>query len=399
MHSSEANPSIHGKSVMVVYGTRPEAIKLAPVIKELEASQLMEPVTVVTGQHRSMLDQVNSIFGITPNFDLDLFEHGQTLNSLSSKLFSSLDEILRSQAPDAVVVQGDTTTVMASAVAAFYRQIPVVHLEAGLRSHDIHSPFPEEANRKIVSQVSSLHLAPTPTSKKNLLSENLSENSIVVTGNTVIDALLHTVREKRSTLPLDLQTLGSDGARLILVTSHRRENWGDAMEGVGRAIKTIASRFPNDHIVIPAHKNPIVRSGLLGGLHGVDNVHICEPLPYGEFALLLNAAHLVLTDSGGIQEEAPTLGKPVLVMRKNTERPEAVLAGSVRLVGTDEHRIVEEVSHLITSETAYESMARAINPYGDGMASRRSVAAIENLLGLGNRIPDFEPGVPVDLRS
>ncbi|MGD8150776.1 non-hydrolyzing UDP-N-acetylglucosamine 2-epimerase [Ornithinimicrobium sp. Y1694] len=375
--------------VMTVYGTRPEAIKVAPVIRALEASPSLESVTVVTGQHREMLDQVNEIFGIVPDHDLDVFAHGQGLNTLMAKVFERLDPVLASVAPDALVVQGDTSTVAAASIAAFYRQIPVVHLEAGLRSGDIHSPFPEEANRKLTSQVSALHLAPTTTSRDNLLREAIDPATVAVTGNTVIDALFHTVEQGLPVTDPQLAELVETGEKLLLVTSHRRENWGGAMEGVGRALRRLAEQFPDVTTVLPAHRNPIVREAVLPHLEGLSNVVVTEPLAYGEFTRVMAAATVVLTDSGGVQEEAPSLGKPVLVMRENTERPEAVEAGTVRLIGTDEERIVTDVSTLFTDQAAYDAMANAVNPYGDGKAAARSVAAIEALLTGGERLPDF----------
>lgn len=379
------------KKVMVVYGTRPEAIKVAPVIQKLESDARFETVTVVTGQHRSMLDQVNEVFGIIPDIDLELFTAGQSLNSLASGIFSGLDDVLEEHNPDAVVVQGDTTTVMASAVAAFYRGIPVVHLEAGLRSHDIKSPFPEEANRKIVSQIADLHLAPTQTSKRNLLVENTPGEKIVVTGNTVVDALFYAVESDDISFPSELETKLDQYDRVLLVTSHRRENWGDAMKGVGAALRDLAEKYEDLLIVLPAHKNPVVREAILPSIHGLPNVHTCEPLPYLQFSHLLRKADIVLTDSGGIQEEAPSLGKPVLVMRSNTERPEAVEAGTVRLIGTVRDRILFEVSRLLDDQDAYGEMARAVNPYGDGKAAGRSVEAIAELLAVGTRVADFDP--------
>lgn len=377
---------------MVIFGTRPEAIKVAPIITELADDARFDVIPVVTGQHREMLDQVNSVFGVVPVRDLDLLSHGMGLNGLASAILGGLDPVLEEYSPDAVVVQGDTTTVMAAAIAAFYQGIPVVHVEAGLRSHDIHSPFPEEANRRIVSQVTSLHLAPTAKSRENLLREDIDAATIAVTGNTVIDALLKTVDQKYDVTNPEVSAAIDSGRRILLVTTHRRENWGGAMEGVGRALRTISDQFPDDLIVLPAHKNPIVREAILPSLEGAENVISCEPLPYPEFTAVLAASHIVLTDSGGVQEEAPALGKPVLVMRENTERPEAVDAGTVRLIGTDEERIVSEVTRLKSSESEYLSMARATNPYGDGRASERCVAAIAQLLGVGTRVSDFSVG-------
>jgi UDP-N-acetylglucosamine 2-epimerase (non-hydrolysing) len=382
--------------IMTVYGTRPEAIKVAPVIKALEASDVLDSVIVVTGQHREMLDQVNEIFEIQPDHDLDIFEHGASLSTIVARVLERLDPVLEAEKPAAVIVQGDTSTSTAAALAAFHRQIPVVHLEAGLRSGDITSPFPEEANRKLTSQLAALHLAPTHTSKSNLVAESVPGDVIVVTGNTVIDALLTTVDRKTSFTDPALEDLADSGRRILLVTTHRRENWGGAMEGVGRALARIARRFSDIEIVLPAHRNPVVREAVLPQLRGVGNVTITEPLPYGEFTRLLSHAAVVLTDSGGVQEEAPSLGKPVLVMRENTERPEAVEAGTVRLIGTDENRIVEEVSQLLADPAAYQRMALASNPYGDGRAAQRSVQSIGHLLGIAERPQEF--GARDDLR-
>jgi UDP-N-acetylglucosamine 2-epimerase (non-hydrolysing) len=306
-----------------------------------------------------------------------------------AKVFERLDPVLVNEAPDALVVQGDTSTVAAASVAAFYRQIPVVHVEAGLRSGDIHSPFPEEANRKITSQVSALHLAPTSTSRANLERESVDPATIVVTGNTVIDALLHTVREEIPFSDPRLAELEKSGRRVLLVTTHRRENWGGAMEGVGQALRRLSLAYPETTIVLPAHRNPIVREAVLPRIEDRDNVIVTEPMAYGEFTRMMSLATVVLTDSGGVQEEAPSLGKPVLVMRENTERPEAVTAGTVRLIGTDEDRIVDEVSRLFDDVDAFQEMACAVNPYGDGQAAARTVAAIEEFLGCGRRMSEF----------
>lgn len=375
--------------VMTVYGTRPEAIKVAPVVRALRTAPGMSSVTVVTGQHREMLDQVNEIFEITPDQDLNIFSHGQTLAQITARVLERLDPLLLAERPDVVIVQGDTTTSTAAALAAFYRGIPVVHLEAGLRSGNILSPFPEEANRKITSQVARLHLAPTRRSRENLLREGIRAEDVVVTGNTVIDALLTAVNKDAHFSDPMLEKLSNAGDSVLLVTTHRRENWGDAMNSVGRALARLAHEFADYWIVLPAHRNPIVRESLLPHLVHCPNVIVTEPLPYGEFTRLLSMARIVLTDSGGVQEEAPSLAKPVLVMRENTERPEAIEAGTVKLVGTEEDQIVDEVSRLIVDPLAYAAMANAVNPYGDGRAAQRTVAAIAELLGLGNRLPDF----------
>ncbi|QUC01387.1 UDP-N-acetylglucosamine 2-epimerase (non-hydrolyzing) [Cellulosimicrobium cellulans] len=365
---------------MTVYGTRPEAIKVAPVIKALEESPDFESVTVVTGQHREMLDQVNELFGIVPDHDLDIMSHGQTLAQIFARVIEGLDPILEKERPTAVIVQGDTSTSTAAALAAFYRQIPVVHLEAGLRSGNIQSPFPEEANRKITTQIAALHLAPTETSRANLLAEGVDDSTIVVTGNTVIDALLTTVGKEIPFTDPRLEDLAASGRRILLVTTHRRENWGGAMEGVGRALAQIARAFPDLEVVLPAHRNPIVRDAVLPQLAGTQNVTVSEPLPYGEFARLMSLSTVILSDSGGVQEEAPSLGKPVLVMRENTERPEAVAAGTVELVGTDEDTIVDRVRGLLQDAAKYKTMASASNPYGDGGAAPRVLVAIERLV-------------------
>ncbi|MDA4828573.1 UDP-N-acetylglucosamine 2-epimerase (non-hydrolyzing) [Kocuria rhizophila] len=377
-------------TIMPIYGTRPEAIKMAPIVKALQASPQFECVVTVTGQHREMLDQVNEIFDITPDHDLNIIQPRQTLNGVLTRTVEGLDAIFAENAPDAVVVQGDTTTSTAGAIAAFYRGIPVIHAEAGLRSFDLFSPFPEEANRKMTSQITSLHLAPTSTSKENLLREALPEQDIVVTGNTVIDALLHTVEQKLPFSDPQLEEIASSGRRVLLVTTHRRENQGEAMRGVGRALARIAQAEPELTIVLPVHRNPVVREAVLPAIEGLPNVVVTEPLAYGEFTRMLSVAHVVLTDSGGVQEEAPSLGKPVLVMRENTERPEAVTAGTVTLIGTDEERIVTEVDRLLNDDAAYRAMANAVNPYGDGRAAERTLAAIEQMFGVGQRIADFD---------
>lgn len=375
--------------IMPIFGTRPEAIKMAPIVQALGASDMQCFVTV-TGQHREMLDQVNDLFGIAPDADLNILQPRQTLSSILTKTVDGLDRLFGSTLPDAVVVQGDTTTSTAAAVAAFYRGIPVVHAEAGLRSGDISAPFPEEANRKITSQIASLHLAPTSVSKRNLLRENVPQKDIVVTGNTVIDALLTTVSKSIEFQSGRLREVAREGKRILLVTTHRRENQGEAMRGIGRALARIADAEGDLVIVLPIHKNPVVREAVLPWVEGRHNVVVTEPLGYGEFTQLLSLAHVILTDSGGVQEEAPSLGKPVLVMRNNTERPEAVAAGTVRLIGTSEESIVKEVLLLLRNDAEYLSMANAVNPYGDGRAASRSVAAIAQMLGVGTRLADFE---------
>lgn len=376
-------------SVMPIFGTRPEAIKMAPIVSAFQESSEFDCIVTVTGQHREMLDQVNELFGIEPDHDLNILQPRQSLSAIMTRTIDGLDKLFAEKKPDAVIVQGDTTTSTAGAIAAFYHGIPVVHVEAGLRSGDLFSPFPEEANRKITSQIASLHLAPTSTSKANLLAEGIAEEDIVVTGNSVIDALLTTVDKEIPFSDPQLEELATSGRRILLVTTHRRENQGDAMRGVGRALARIAEAEPDLVIVLPAHKNPVVREAVLPALEGKENVVVTEPLAYGEFTRMLSIAHIVLTDSGGVQEEAPSLGKPVLVMRDNTERPEAVTAGTVSLIGTDEEVIVKEVDRLLNQQDAFDAMANAVNPYGDGKAAERTVAAVAELLAVGQRIADF----------
>jgi UDP-N-acetylglucosamine 2-epimerase (non-hydrolysing) len=379
-------------SIMPIFGTRPEAIKMAPIVSALQESPHFRCIVTVTGQHREMLDQVNELFGIVPDHDLNILQQRQSLSAIMTRTIDGLETLFAQSRPDAVVVQGDTTTSTAAAIAAFYHGIPVVHVEAGLRSGDLHSPFPEEANRKITSQITRLHLAPTSTSRENLLREGISPQDIVVTGNTVIDALLATVDKQLPFTDPRLEELAASGRRILLVTTHRRENQGESMRGVGRALARIADAEPDLVIVLPAHKNPVVREAVLPALEGKANVLVTEPLAYGEFTRLLSVAHVVLTDSGGVQEEAPSLGKPVLVMRENTERPEAVDSGTVLLIGTDEERIVAEVTRLLHNPGHFAAMANAVNPYGDGKAAARTVAAIEELVGVGSRLSEFTGG-------
>lgn len=382
------------RRVMVVYGTRPEAIKVAPVIAAARRSAVIEPVVAVTGQHREMLDQVNGLFSIVPDFDLDIFRHGQTLTEISTRTLEGVGLVLGESRPDAVLVQGDTTTSTFAALAAFYERIPVVHLEAGLRTDDRYSPFPEEVNRRITTRVASLHLAPTPVSAANLVRDGVPRGEIAITGNTVVDSLLQTAA--RSTVFADAElerwanTDRGDGP-VILVTTHRRENLGDGMQRIADAVAQLARRFPRASLVLPLHRNPAVREVLLPVLTDLPNVRITDPLDYAQFIRMMRLSTVILTDSGGVQEEAPSLGKPVLVMRDTTERPEAVSVGVVKLVGTDTRSIVEEVARLLEDPTEYERMSRPANPYGDGRAAERVVAAVEELLGVGTRLPDFAP--------
>ncbi|MFB9999772.1 MULTISPECIES: non-hydrolyzing UDP-N-acetylglucosamine 2-epimerase [Brachybacterium] len=381
--------------IMTIYGTRPEAIKLAPIIRAIDADPDLENVVVVTGQHREMLDQVNDMFAIRPDHDLDIMVAGQSLNGIVAKVIGGVDAALEQERPDAVIVQGDTSTAMGAAVAAFDRQVPVVHLEAGLRSGDIGSPFPEEANRKITAQVTSLHLAPTSTSKANLLREGFSEDDVVVTGNSVIDTLLFATAvldvsfDDERLENLQRSIAAGERRRILLVTAHRRENLGSAMEDIGQAVAELARMHPDLTVVFPLHRNPKVREVILPAIDDLENVLLTEPLPYAQFTRALSLAHTVLTDSGGVQEEAPSLGKPVLVMRENTERPEAVLSGTVKLIGTSSQRLVDEVSLLLSSTEAHAAMANAVNPYGDGRAAERTVAALRWRFRGGRRPEDF----------
>lgn len=380
-------------TVMTVYGTRPEGIKVAPIIRAMESAPEFHSIPVVTGQHREMLDQVNNLFGIVPEHDLNIMVAGQGLNQIVARVVRGVDEILEQLAPDVVIVQGDTSTVMGAAVAAFNRSVPVVHLEAGLRSGDMSSPFPEEGNRKVVTQLSALHLAPTQTSRMNLLDEGVRESDIVVTGNSVIDALFLATSDGTTVFPderLDELVRDRRGRRVLLVTAHRRENLGQNMAQIGLAVADLAKKYPDLRVVFPLHRNPKVRESIRPRLDGIDNVLLIEPLAYPQFARVLAVADVVLTDSGGIQEEAPSLGKPVLVMRENTERPEAVLAGTVKLIGTHRQRIVDEVSLLLDSAETYASMANATNPYGDGRATERVLDAIRWKFSDGARPEDFD---------
>jgi len=381
------------KRIVVIYGTRPEAVKVAPLIRALRDSPLFTPLVAVTAQHRSMLDQVNEVFGIRPDFDLDIHEPGQTLAGVTTRALQGVQDLLTQERPDAVVVQGDTTTVVAAALAAFYEQIPVVHLEAGLRTGNRYSPFPEEINRRLATQLTTLHLAPTDRSRGNLVAENVDPTSIVVTGNTVIDALLWTVSRRFDYGDDALAELDSNDAPVLLVTAHRRESWGAPLHAVGRALARIARIHPELRIVFPIHRNPLVREAILPAIRGISNMVITEPLPYDGFCRLMNRATLILTDSGGVQEEGPSLGKPVLVMRDTTERPEAVEAGTVELVGTDEHRIVRSVDRLLSDPAAYVAMAKATNPYGDGRSADRAVAALAHYFLLGPPATEFTPSV------
>lgn len=379
-------------TVMLVYGTRPEAIKMAPVVKMLERHPGLRPLVVVTGQHREMLDQVNRVFGIAPDHDLNIITPGQSLTEITTRTLTGLEPLLKAERPDLVLVQGDTTTCFAASLASFYQQIPVAHLEAGLRTDNRYNPFPEEINRRLTTQLASLHLAPTSIARHNLLACGVAPATITVTGNTVIDALLEVTASEHPISDPTLALLASSRATpLLLVTSHRRESWGEPLTRTASAIARLVQAFPDLHVLLPAHRNPIVRDALLPTLGGLDRVHVTEPLDYPDFCRALQLATIVLTDSGGVQEEAPALGKPVLVLRETTERPEAVLAGAARLVGTDPEAIVAETTRLLTDPDYFQSMITAGNPYGDGRAAQRAVDAMAHLLGLGDAPDEFRP--------
>ena len=371
-----------GRRVAVVFGTRPEAIKLAPVIEALARSPHFEPVTIVTGQHREMLDQVLDLFGITPAHDRDVHRHGQTLTGITTRVLEGLAEVLEGDQPDLIVVQGDTTTTFAAALAAYYRRIPVGHVEAGLRTGDRYAPYPEEINRRLTTVLTSLHWAPTLSAAENLLAQGIPAGDVLVTGNTVIDALLAAIERKAPWGEAALEGLDADPRRVLLVTAHRRESWGAPLGEVAAALAELAAGDPDLLVVFPIHRNPIVRRAMRP-LARLDNVLLVEPLVYGAFVRLMARAHLLLTDSGGLQEEGPSLGKPVLVMRQVTERPEAIAAGTARLVGTDRETIVATVRKLLDDPAAYDEMAHVANPYGDGHAARRIVADLEHRMAGG----------------
>ncbi|CFX12080.1 UDP-N-acetylglucosamine 2-epimerase [Syntrophomonas zehnderi OL-4] len=369
---------MHLGKVMVVFGTRPEAIKMAPVIKELKKVDDIKTVVVVTAQHREMLDQVLHLFAITPDYDLDLMQRRQDLYSITSGVLQGMQGILEQEKPDLVLVHGDTTTTFAAALAAFYQKIPVGHVEAGLRTHNKYSPFPEEMNRTLTGRLAELHFAPTDQARENLLAESVAGYKIWVTGNTVIDALMETVR---ADYEFDSKLAGINfNQRLLLVTTHRRENWGDKMRDIYQALLRLVDDFADVEVVFPVHMNPTVRDLATEMLGGRERIHLLEPLDYEPFANLMNRSCLVLTDSGGLQEEAPSLGKPVLVLRDTTERPEAIQAGTVKLTGTSEEHIYRAAHMLLSDTNAYEQMARAINPYGDGKAAIRIVKVIKDFL-------------------
>lgn len=369
--------------VLSVFGTRPEAIKMAPLVNLLKADPAIDSRVCVTGQHREMLDQVLRLFDIVPEYDLAIMKAGQDLYDVSTSILLNIKPVLRDFQPDIVLVHGDTSTTFAAALACYYEKTAVGHVEAGLRTGNIYSPWPEEANRKLTGAITTLHFAPTDTSKQNLLNENTDPSKVFVTGNTVIDALHQVVAKIQQDTALSAEfaskfPYGQNGRRMILVTGHRRESFGSGFENICAALKDIAAQFPDCDVVYPVHLNPNVREPVFRLLSNSSNVFLIEPQDYLPFVYLMSQSYLVLTDSGGIQEEAPSLGKPVLVMRDTTERPEAVAAGTVKLVGTDQAKIVSEVAKLMTDDAYYQSMSFAHNPYGDGKACERIVAAIKD---------------------
>ena len=359
--------------VMSIFGTRPEAIKMAPLVKELESRKEIESVVCVTAQHREMLDQVLETFDIKPNYDLDIMKQGQTLSDITSKVLTGLENVIKEVKPDIVLVHGDTTTTFAGALAAFYNQVAIGHVEAGLRTYDKYSPFPEEMNRQMVDCMTDMYFAPTKLSKDNLLKQNIDENKIYITGNTAIDAMSKTVDKNYKHKELNWI---KDNERMILLTAHRRENLGEPMRNIFRAIKRITDEFEDVKVIYPIHKNPKVREIAKEIFGNTNKIKLIEPLEVFDFHNFQNKSYMIMTDSGGIQEEAPSLGKPVLVLRDTTERPEGINAGTLKLVGTDEETIYKEAKKLLTNKEEYDKMSHASNPYGDGTASKKIVDAI-----------------------
>lgn len=374
--------------VLTVFGTRPEAVKMAPLVKELQKSEFIDSKVCVTAQHRQMLDQVLNLFDIKPEYDLNIMKDKQTLYSITTGALEGLAKVLEEVNPHIVLVHGDTTTTFVSALAAFYNKSLVGHVEAGLRTFDKHFPYPEEMNRKLTGALADLNFAPTVTAKKNLLREGVSKESIFITGNTVIDALKTTIDKKHSFEQSYLNTIDYSH-KVIAVTAHRRENWGEPIDNICRALKRLAEKYGDVEIVYPAHMNPIVRESINKILIGVPRVHVLEPVDTKDMHNLMDRSYMVMTDSGGLQEEAPSLGKPVLVLRDVTERPEAVHAGTVKIAGTDEETVFKMASELISNKEEYAKMANSVNPYGDGNASKRIVEAILYYFNKGDRPIDF----------
>lgn len=372
--------------IMAIFGTRPEAIKMAPVVRELLKHPEIETKVCLTAQHREMLDQVVDLFQLPVDYDLDIMKQGQSLYDITDRVLLGLKEVLEKEKPDLVLVHGDTTTTFSATLAAFYQQIDVGHVEAGLRTGNMYSPFPEEANRRLTSVLTTLHFAPTETARQNLLKENQKDDHIFTVGNSVIDALLATVKKDYVFEDKELQDI-KEHKRIILVTTHRRENLGEPMRNVYRALRRLVETVPDMEVVFPVHRNPLVRQAVKEVLDGVPGIHLVDPMEYEPFTNLMARSAIILTDSGGIQEEAPSLGKPVLVLRDTTERPEAVASGTVKLVGTDEDKVYDTAYKLLTDEKAYKEMAESINPYGDGHTSERIVQAILYFYGISAKKP------------
>lgn len=374
--------------VMAIFGTRPEAIKMAPVVRELLKHPEIETKVCLTAQHREMLDQVVDLFQLPVDYDLDIMKQGQSLYDITDRVLLGLKDVLEKEKPDLVLVHGDTTTTFSATLAAFYQQIDVGHVEAGLRTGNMYSPFPEEANRRLTSVLTALHFAPTETARQNLLKENQKDDHIFTVGNSVIDALLATVKKDYVFEDKELQDI-EEHKRIILVTTHRRENLGEPMRNVYRALRRLVETVPDTEVVFPVHRNPLVRQVVKEVLDGVPGIHLVDPMEYEPFTNLMARSAIILTDSGGIQEEAPSLGKPVLVLRDTTERPEAVASGTVKLVGTDEDKVYNTAYKLLTDEEAYREMAESINPYGDGHTSERIVQAILYFYGISEKKPSI----------
>jgi len=381
------------KKIAVIFGTRPDTIKMAPVIRNLQKYKTdFKVVSIATAQHRQMLDQVLSVFKIRPDYDLNIMEPKQTLATLTKNVIGKLDKILDTEKPDLVLVQGDTSTTFVGSLAAFYRQIPVGHVEAGLRTNNKYNPFPEEINRRLTGAIACLHFAPTETARKALIKENISPDDIYVTGNTVIDALEIAVKSNYKFIVSALGEIIKQKKKIILITMHRRENWGEPMRGACSAVKKLALRYPGYNFVFPVHLNPVVKKIVHETLSGIQNIYLIRPLEYPDFVNFMSKSHLIITDSGGIQEEGPHFGIPVIVLRKVTERPEAVKFGTVKLVGLDERQIFKTINRILSDKSAYRKMASSVNPYGDGLASVRIVQIIKNYFGISKKkITEFLP--------
>ena len=381
------------KKILIVFGTRPEAVKMAPIVEYIKSkSKYLSVKVCVTAQHRNLLDDVLKIFNIKPDYDLNIMTENQSLFYITTSVINKIEPVIRKENPDLVLVHGDTTTTFAAALTSFYLKIPVGHIEAGLRSYDKYNPFPEEANRLLTDTICNLYFSPTSIAKNALLKENVKAKNIFITGNSVIDALQLVVKKKSKIENKELNKILESNKNIILVTAHRRENFGKPIENICKAIKKIACKFSGYSIVYPVHPNPNIKIPVCKILGNIKNIYLLPPLNYFDFSTILKKSYLILTDSGGLQEEAPSLGKPVIVLRQVTERPEAVISGTVKVVGTDEIKIFNETSELITNKKYYEKMAKSVNPYGDGFASRRTIEFIEYYFGKRNKKPgEFTP--------